>query len=41
MRTYKKYKIVITIFTDDILTDSTETNKTGEYEKFITDIWAE
>ena len=41
MKRYERCKMVIVSITNDVLTDSTETNKTGEYEKFITDIWAE
>ncbi len=32
---------IIRIDNKDVFTDSTETSKLGEYEKIITDVWAD
>ena len=42
MKRYVHSKVAIIRIDDkDVFTDSTETIKAGEYEKVITDVWAE
>ena len=42
MERYVRSKVeIIRIDNKDVFTDSTETIKAGEYEKVITDVWAD